>query len=317
MQNLDTTLPEDVSTPDTNTEDFSVTNTEQALIDYLSGSEEDEDNGTVDTQDDEESDEATSSNQDTAAIPTVKVKINGEEKEVTQDELVTHYQKAVAADKRFEEAANLRKEALAKQELFESTSSQLQNAIQHFTGIAQQWEANGLLQPPSPELLDTDPVTYLKLDAAYKGRMNEIHKAKAAQDFINEQSERTYREDLDRHLAEEAAKLHDFIPEWGNNKVKEKEQVQLVDYLTEKGYSQGDIEELSVSRASNIAMVVKAMRYDSALSKIPQNKIVQQPTKTISGQSTNIRNTTSSARQKFNKSGSVSDAAAVFSELFG
>jgi hypothetical protein len=40
-----------------------------------------------------------------------KVKIDGEEQEVTEDDLVKHYQKQVASERRFEEAANIRKDA--------------------------------------------------------------------------------------------------------------------------------------------------------------------------------------------------------------
>jgi len=49
-----------------------------------------------------------------------KIKVNGEEIELTDEELIAHAQKGMAADKRFEEASKLRKEAKADRDAIQA-----------------------------------------------------------------------------------------------------------------------------------------------------------------------------------------------------
>ena len=49
-----------------------------------------------------------------------KIKVNGEEIELTDEELIAHAQKGIAADKRFEEASKLRKEAKADRDAIQA-----------------------------------------------------------------------------------------------------------------------------------------------------------------------------------------------------
>lgn len=62
--------------------------------------------------------------------PVLTVKVNGAEKQVKQSELIAHYQKGDASAKRFEEAAQVRRQAEQLQATLSAERQQLAEALQ-------------------------------------------------------------------------------------------------------------------------------------------------------------------------------------------
>ena len=246
-------------------------------------------------------------------------KVNGKEVEVTKAELLETYQKERAADKKFEEAASIRKEAQQSREKFDTEANKLQNALNHFAQVAQQWDSAGLLSPPDKSLLDSDPVRYLKEDREYNERIAEIQKAHASQQYLQQQMAEQREIEMQSHIEAERGRLTVLIPEWKDAKVAEKEQAELVTYLRKQGYDDADLNELSNSRASNVALVVKAMRYDQGKQNIVAGKAKPQPVRTIGSQPSSqfSQDAYSAAKKKAFKTGSATDAADAFSQMFG
>lgn len=191
-------------------------------------------------------------------VETFKVKINGQEKEVTRDELIAHYQKEQAASQKLEEAETQREQYIRHQQ-------RMAQAIEQINQQAQQWAQEG--QPNWQELLETNPHEYLKQQEIYRKRGETLREAQAAQAYLQQQQAETRQAELNRHLSEESKKLADYIPEWKDKAVRERDEQELISYLTGIGYSQQDLVNLSNSRASNIALARKAMIYDRAMSK--------------------------------------------------
>lgn len=259
------------------------------------------------------------SNQQRSDVFTVK--IDGEEKQVTRDELIANYSKSNAADKRFNEAAEIRKASEAKIQAAESEQAKLQNALNYFTQIVQQWDLAGLLSPPNVALLDSDPVTYIKQQREYESRVAEIEKAQAAQAYLNQQSQQQQQERLKAHLSQESQRLPELLPEWKNSEIRAKETKEVTQYLLNQGYSHEDIEGLNVSRASNIALVIKAMRYDNLVQKAKSgvNRVQNMPQRVERPTGNNAPgvDAVQASKAKLMKSGSMNDAADYFSQLFG
>ena len=249
------------------------------------------------------------------------VKVDGEEKQVSKDELIANYSKATAADKRFNEAAEIRKAAETKAQALESEQAKLQNALNYFSNTVQQWQTAGLLQPPDIAMLDTDPVSYLRQKGEYESRLAEIQKAEAAQSYLQQQQERTQQERLANFIEQENQKLPQLLPEWENEDTKAKEVKKLTDYMLGQGYTHDDILSLNTSSASTVAMVVKAMRFDELVSKAKSgaNKVSNLPQRVIKGGTNNAPNVDQlqTAKARLMKSGSQQDAADYFSQLFG
>lgn len=190
------------------------------------------------------------------------VKINGVEKQVTRDDLIAHYQKGEAANAKFEEAAALRREA---EQHTTQHQAQLQQAINHFNGLAQQWAKEQ--QPDWQDLLDNNPHEYLRQQKIHSERAAQYQQAQAAQAHLDEQARTKQNQNISEHIAKESAKLTEVIPEWKDAKSREREETELVSYLTNQGYTPEELQNLNYSKASNIALVVKAMRYDALVNK--------------------------------------------------
>lgn len=245
------------------------------------------------------------------------VKINGAEKQVTREELIAHYQKEQAAGQKFEEAAQIRRDAEAQRAQYLQQQQLLQNAINHFQSQAQRYQ----IAPPSLDLLERDPHEYLRQEAQYKLYQDDLQKAQAAQAYLQQQQSVQQQEFQQKYLAEEGNKLIEKIPEWADNKVRAKDEQELIQFLTDQGYSRQDLIALNQSRASNIKLAYDAMRYNRLVSqaKTATKQVQGLPPRMERSIAPASRDNTGlqAARERLNKTGSIDDAAAAFAEMFG
>jgi hypothetical protein len=214
--------------------------------------------------DDESTDNAHESETPPADLYTVK--INGEEKQVTRDELIANYQKEQAAAKRFEEAAQIRKEAETQREQYTQHQQLLSKAVERLESQIQLFANEG--QPDWQDLLENNPHEYLKQQEIFKQRQTAMYEAQQAKAYLQQQQAQEQQQQLQQHLAKESERLvNDLIPEWKNPEVRQKDEQELISYLRDTGYSDQDLINLNHSRADNIVLARKAMLYDRALKK--------------------------------------------------
>jgi hypothetical protein len=214
--------------------------------------------------DDESTDNAQESETPHADLYTVK--INGEEKQVTRDELIANYQKEQAAAKRFEEAAQIRKEAETQREQYTQHQQLLSKAVERLESQIQLFANEG--QPDWQNLLENNPHEYLKQQEIFKQRQTAMYEAQQAKAYLQQQQAQEQQQQLQQHLAKESERLvNDLIPEWKNPEVRQKDEQELISYLRDTGYSDQDLINLNHSRADNIVLARKAMLYDRALKK--------------------------------------------------
>jgi hypothetical protein len=214
--------------------------------------------------DDDETGEPGEESEATADLFTVK--INGEEKQVSRDELIAHYQKEQAASQKFEEAAQIRREVEQQREQYLQGLQQSKQFIDLVSQQAQQWAMEG--QPNWQELLENNPHEYLKQQEIFKQRQATLQAAQQQYAYLQQQQQAQQQAELQQHLAKESDRLvKELIPEWSNPDVRVKDEQELVSYLKNSGYSDQDLMNLSHSRADNIALARKAMLYDRAMAK--------------------------------------------------
>lgn len=203
---------------------------------------------------------------DSADEEQITVKINGHEKQVTRSQLIESYQKGAAAGEKFEEAANLRK--AAEQETQKATQSQqvLAQYIEQLDAQVRQWASESA--PNWEDLLENNPHEYLRQRDVYAKKAYAVQQLQAAQYRLGEEQQAQYTEQLKQHLQIEGQKLiKEAIPEWSNREVREREEGELIKWLTDLGYSSDDLQYLNHSRAENINIARKAMLYDKAVKK--------------------------------------------------
>lgn len=236
---------------------------DQSLIDALS--------------DDDESPKNIDGDEDAPPEPMFTVKIDGKEIEVSQSDLINGYQAQKVSTERFEEAARNRREAdTIRQEAENQRQQYLQHqqimaqAIQHLQQQAE-WFGDGGVDMDA--LLKENPQEFLRQKELQGKKQEALRQAQAAQQYLFEQQQQQEAINLQNHLRIEGDKLvNELIPEWKDSKKRSNEEQQLVEYLTDQGYSNEDIMGLNHSRASNIALARKAMLYDKLIEKSKQAK---------------------------------------------
>ncbi len=164
----------------------------------------------------------------------------------------------------------------------------------------------------------SNPGEYIRLREAQQTDHDE---AANAIHLMNEAGERKTKEeaaDLDRTIGEQAAKTFRLRPDWLNEEVGKKAHDEIQDYMKRHGFSE-EIRE-GLYDASSIICVWKAAQYDKAqaakpgvrkrLSKLPRKHLA--PSARNETAHNDARNKRRDAiRNKFRKSGTVEDMAAV------
>lgn len=249
--------------------------------------------------------------------PTVTVKVDGKDVEVKLSELKGSYQKDKAANQRFEQAAELRKQADAE---WQKSRQERQTYAQQLQGIVQQ--AQTALQQQQnidwESLKANDPVEFVNQVRLAQERQALLARGSTELQRVGalEQADQAQRHQA--YLAEQQKSLLDKLPAWKDEAKAKVERTKLRDYLTREGYSEGEVSGVADSRA--VLMARKAMLYDEMVSKASaaSKKVAQLPTKVErsgTGQNLGVDRRTS-AFQQLSKTGRVEDAAAVLANFF-
>lgn len=233
-----------------------------------------------------------------------KVKIDGEESDVAFDDLVASHQKVRSADKRFEEAAKIRKEAESRLSTLETDRQQMAAAARYFEEQAQS------LLPPAPlmELLNTDPVEYLRQDRIHKDRMTVIAQAQTAQAHLQrlQDQERNQRE------SEVLTKNREFllkeIPAWADEAKAGVEQKRVADHMRKLGNDDQRIN--TIKSYGDVVAYRESMLYRDLLSQAKERTKQMTKVPRVERSGTGERGP-SDSMQRFRKSGSFEDALAA------
>ena len=272
--------------------------------------EEEEDDYTESDEEVEESDEDYDQVEDAVqdAPSNIKVKIDGNEVEVTLDELKQGYSGQKYVQKGMQQAAQQRKEA-------EQVYSALLNERQQINQLYQQLQQGGIAQapiPPSRELFNSDPIGYMeeKLNydetkVAYDGQMAQLQ-------AVSNQSSQAEKVAKQTYLKQEMRTLQQKIPEFANSNTASKIKERLVQVGQEAyGYTPKEIGQVTDHRA--IQVLNDAMKYRDIMSgkakAVAKTKkarpIVKAGAKRVNDSATKVRKR---QQAKLQKSGSIDDA---------
>ena len=241
--------------------------------------------------------------EDTTLIP---VKVDGKEEQWTLDQLKQSAAGQAAINKRFQEAAEARKQ-------IEQQAAALQQQQQQFMQLYQQAQQIGVQEPtpPSRDLFESDPIGYmeekLKYDeakAGYDQQMYQIHQMREHQTQQQAQAQQSY-------LQEQAELLKQHIPEIADPE----KGAQLKDDLMQVGMDYGfSAEEMAgVSDARYVRALNDARKYRQLVAKRKQAQQKGQKArpvvragakKTADSQAA----TRKKAQSRLQKTGSINDA---------
>lgn len=264
------------------------------------------------TDDEEDDDDESAEQEQEAEILTQTVMVNGEEIEVTLEELKSGYSRTADYTKKTQALAEQRKQLdgeldAVRQE--RAAYSQLLNQLQQ-----QVEQGSSEPEPDWGKLLDEDPVEYVRQKEYWKAKIDRAAAIRSEQARLQGLQQQESEQTLRAHLTSEAAKLTQALPEWSDPKVAESEKVRLREFGKKVGFTDQEMSQIYDHRA--VLALRKAMLYDELTSKQPKTQAKVQKAKTLrAGSAASVpkaKDQLTKAKQRLSKSGSTRDAAAAF-----
>ena len=245
-----------------------------------------------------------------------KVKVDGEELEVPEDELVKGYSRTADYTRKTQAHAEV-----VKQFNSEEVPALRAERAQLATQLGQLSEALKSITPAEPdwdELRQGDPAEFAAEWASWQQhekRLSEVEKVhKAALEKVADDQ----KGHLAQHLESERAQLLEAVPAWKNDVVAKKEKSEIFKFAQKEGYTEDQLREIYDHRV--LKLLRKAWLYDKAQSALPKAKAkieavrVATPGPTGSAKKPKVTEL-AKATQRLAKTGKRADAEAAIALL--
>jgi hypothetical protein len=246
--------------------------------------------------------------------PKYRVKIAGEEAEVTLDELINGYQREADYTKKTQSLAEARK-ALENEKASVEQAKILRDQYAQRLGMIEQ-----VLQAQSKpenleELKETDPIGYAVKVAEQQQRDKQLQAIQSERNRIAQMQQTERVQTLSQHVAQEAEKLAQAIPEFRDPTKGETVRKEIRAFAKANGWTDQELSSVYDSRA--VLTLYKAMKYEQMMSKQPQvtKRVSEAPKMLKSGVSSQRdpgQEQIKKQKQQLKRSGRVADAASVF-----
>jgi len=269
---------------------------------------EDLDDTADDESDDQDEDEAEEA-EDAGQQELYTVKVDGEEREVTLDDLKRSFSGQAYIQKGMQEAAEAKKEA-------EGVYQALLNERQQLSSLLYQAQSGQIAQPPIPpsrELFNNDPIGYMEAKLSYDEALQTYQNQQYQIQQVTEQQNYQMQIAQQQYLQGEMQRLAQAIPEFSDAKTASKLKEDLVQFGSKLGYSEAELSEVMDHRA--ILVLQKAMKYDQlvegkskATQKASNARPVVKPGTKKTGR-TGAAKQRQNAQARMKKTGSIDDVA--------
>lgn len=264
--------------------------------------EEDDENEYEDAEEDDESEDPV------GELHTVKV--DGEDKQVTLEELKRGYSGQQYVQKGMQQAAEVKKEA-------ENVYYALMQERQNLANLVQQVQSGQNLTPPTePDsaMFDADPIGYMEAKIQYDNQMKQYQQNMSQVQAVMQQQSEAEQIARAEYARQEAQRLVQVIPELADAGKAGKFKENLVRTATDVyGYTPEEIAGISSHR--DFLVLRDAMKYREMMSgkkdvqsKVQKAKPAMKPgVKRVNTKSDAVRK----QKDRLKKSGSIEDALAL------
>jgi hypothetical protein len=266
---------------------------------------------------DENAEETEYQEEETQEPQRFKVKVDNEEIEVTLEELQQGYSRTKDYTKKTQALAETRKTVEAERARIEEAKQLRDTYAQRLQVIEQ------MLNQPADnenlaELKESDPIGYAIKVAERSEREKQLQAVQAEKQRIAQQQSQEQQEQLKNHLALEAQKLKEWIPEFRDEVKADLARKDIRAYAKSIGFSDQELANVYDARA--VQTLYKAMQYEKLMKgKSVATKKVNDAPKTLragNGGQVNAENdATKKQMQRLKQTGKKSDAAKLFEKF--
>ena len=272
---------------------------------------EDEESDFDDEIDDEEQTEV----EDEQEQPTYyKVRIDGEEVEVTLEELQSGYSRQQDYTRKTQELSNQRK-------TIEQQQQELAQRDAIYSQLLPKLEAQlkGELagEPDWNKLYEDDPVGYVREKQLWDEKKEKLQATQAEQQRLQQEAAQKQQEQIAQMVQEGQQKLLELIPEWQDPEVATKDKLAIREYgINVLGYSPQEMDAVYDYRA---LLGLRNAWLQSKTVKATKKKPTEKAKARVARPGTTNRPRSvapvKKAKQRLAKTGKPSDAAKVFEQL--
>ena len=302
------------SVQDETVEDVDTETTDDSEDEYELETEEDDSDVDAESEhDDADTDEESAdvdSEPEHAEPKTLKVKVDGQEVEVTLEDLKRSYSGQGKIQKGMQEAAQARKQA---EEILQQAQAYAQQTAQMY----EQAHRQGFKAPPkepSRELFDRDPIGYMDAKIKYDDDLKAYNAERQNMMAVYQQQAQQSQIEQQKMLQREMQMLQERIPELADASKAGKFKEDLVSVGSQYGYTQDELSGVMDHRA--ILVLRDAMKWRQSQAKRSQVEgktqkarpvIKPQAKKSLDPKGKQAR----AAKSKLKNTGSIDDALSL------
>lgn len=299
------------ATPETEPEQ----STPEAAAPDVEEPEATEDTEDAPASDDESEDESETDDvaDETPAQPAkVKVKVDGQDLEVTLDEALQGYSRTQDYTRKTQKLSEEKKAFEAEQNAIRAERQQIQAKL---TTLESQYAA--VQEPDWDKLLNEDPNAYPIVYATWQRHKDALAKVQQERLALEQRMQADAAQQFSAHVASEAQKLTAAVPEWKDAELAKKEKAAMLDFAHSLGWTDDVLGQITDHRA--MLVLRKAMLFDAAEKAKAEAALKAKPkiekvkTATPGPASSTKREVSELTRrkQRLSKTGSVDDAASL------
>ena len=265
---------------------------------------------------DQSAEEAVDQEEAVEELPKYRVKANGEELEVTLDELLNGYSRTADYQKKTQSLAEQRKAVEAERQKIDEAAKVRDTYAQRLQVIEQLLSTEDTEN--LAELKDSDPIAYAIKVAERSEKEKQLAAVRQERARVQQEQAQQQQQYIQRHVQAEQEKLKTLIPEFKDEAKAEVIRQDIRKYAKSIGFSDQELSQVYDSRA--VQTLYKAMMFErlqngkSALSK----KVASAP-KTIKPGTSNPQSSEMEATRKdfdrLRKTGNKNDAARLIEKF--
>ena len=252
------------------------------------------------------------------------VTVNGEEREVNLDELLSGYSRQSDYTRKTQEIANDRKEMESLQEQYNSQMATIQQERQHYMDALQGIIANsseGISKYSDVDwenLKETDPIEYVTKREELRQSQEKVQAMQQEQYQTQQRHQQETQKMRTQVVQEEYGKLVEKLPEWGNEAKQKEIASGIRSYASSQGFTDEELNSLTDHRS--LLVLMKAQKFDQLQkSDVKSKKLKNKPRVVRAGTGTSSKKTDKSKRtaqmKRLRGSGRIDDATALLEDF--
>jgi len=277
--------------------------------------EEEVDEESEDEPDDTEEEDESEDEVEVEERKTFRVKANGEEKDVTLDELVSGFQKGEDYTKKSQALAEQRKaveaeayavnEAMQMREQYARRLGQVQQLLQEDNGQFANLE----------ELKENDPIQYAIKVAEQTENNKKLQLLQQEQNKLAHAQQHQVAQHQAKLVAHEASMLTEKVKEFSDPKKSEQLKGEIRNFGKSIGFTDDELAQVYDHR--HVMVMQKAMEYDKLQKANPSvtKKLAKAPKMAKKGNKVANVDVYTKQKKRLKSSGSIDDATSVFTNF--